>query len=324
MMRRFFSMLCAAMFVLISSVPALAQSFPSKTVRILVPWPAGGSTDVLARALAHGLSQAWGQPVIIENPAGAASIIGTNKVATSPPDGYTLLLSTDPTVVANRFLFKLPFDPDKDLAPITMIARSGQFVLANPSFPAKNMKELVEAARRAPGTIAYASSGIGTTQHLMFETISKHENIKLLHVPYKGVAPVLAAAVSGEVQITAASLAASSTMVKSGRLKALAISSPQRSALFPDVPTLAESGFPYATSVIWFGLYAPGGTSPQLVQRIYHDAASVIKSPEFTEKYLNPQGLDRVADTPQEFAAAIHADVVRTGAMVKATGLQPQ
>ena len=326
MMRRFLTVtLLAAMLCTISVVSALAQAFPSKTIFIVVPYPPGGSTDVLARALASELSELWGQSVVVENISGAGSIIGANKVANAPPDGHTLLLTIDPTVVNNRFLYKkLPYDPDKSLIPITMIARSGQLVIANPSFPANNLRSLVDAARATPGGVAYASYGIGTQSHLLFETIGKREGVQFLHIPYRGVAPDITAAMTGEVQVTVASPAAAGSMARAGRVKALAIGGLKRSSLFPDVPTIAESGYPYVDSVIWWGLFAPEGTNAQLVDRINHDVTSVAKRRVFIEKYFTAFGLDLVADTPGEFAAAIRADVKVTAEMVKAAGVQPE
>ena len=326
MMRRFIPVaLFAAMLCTLSVVPALAQVFPSKTVFIVVPYPPGGSTDVLARSLARELAKLWGQSVVVENVSGASSIIGATKVANAPPDGHTLLLTIDTTVVSNRLLYKkLPYDPDKSLIPITMIARGGLFIIANPSFPANNLHELVEAARRAPGKVAYSSSGIGTQANLMLETIGKREGVHFLHVPYKGIAPDIAAVMSGEVQVTAVSLAAAGPMVKAGSVKALAISGAKRSSLFPDVPTIAESGYPYVDYTIWFGLFAPGGTSPQLVDRINRDVTSIVKQPDFTKKYISTFGLDLVADTPAEFADAIRANVKVTAEMVKAAGVRPE
>lgn len=316
--------LSAAMLCMLSAVPALAQQFPSKPVHLLIPWPAGGSTDTLGRALAHELSTVWKQPVLVENPAGAGSIVGAEKVAAAAPDGHTLMLTIDTTTVNNRFLYKkLPYDPDKSFAPITMIARSGQFVIANPSFPANNLREVVEEARRNPGKIAFASYGPGSQPHLLFETIGKREGVQFLHVPYKGVAPATTATVAGEVQLTVASPAAAGAQVKAGRVKALAIGGAQRASLFPNIPTIAESGYPYAAAIIWFGLFAPGGTNPQLVERIYRDAAAIVKQPEFTEKYITRFSLDLVANTPAEFAAAIRSDVAVTAEMVKAAGVQP-
>ena len=325
MMRHFLAVtLLAAMLSGLSVVPALAQGFPSKTVHIVVPYPPGGVTDMLSRALASELTKLWGQSVVVENLPGGATIIGANKVANAPPDGETLLLALDTTVVSNRFLYKkLPYDPDKSLLPITMLARSGQLVIANPSFPANNLKELVDAARRSPGKVAYASAGIGTSANLLFETIAKHEGVQFLHVPYKGgVAPDLAAVMAGQVQLTTAAPAAAGGMVRGGRVKALAIASPQRSGLFPEVPTTAESGYPYANSEIWWGLFAPGGTSAQLVDRINRDVTGIAKRPDFVKKYFSASGLDLVADTPAEFAAAIRADVQGTAKMVKAAGVK--
>ena len=238
--------LCAALLCALSVVPTRAQQFPSRTVTIIVPYPAGGSTDVLARALAAELTKVWGQSVVVENIGGASSIIGANKVSKSTPDGHTLLLTIDPTVVSNRFLFKsLPYDPDEGLVPITLLARSGQMVLANPSFPANNLREVVDAARASPGKIAYASFGIGTTAHLMFETIGKREGVQFLHVPYKGIMPDVNAVMSGEVPLTLASPATAGPMVRAGKIKALAIGGKKRSSLFPDLPTVAEAGYPY-------------------------------------------------------------------------------
>jgi tripartite-type tricarboxylate transporter receptor subunit TctC len=326
MMRRLLPVtLLAAMLCILSANPALAQQFPSKPVRLLIPWPAGGSTDVLGRALAHELSAVWKQPVVVENLAGAGSIVGAERVAAAAPDGYTLMLTIDTTTVHNRFLYrKLPYDPDKSFAPITMVARSGQFVIANPSVPAKNLRELVDYARRNPGKVAYGSYGMGSQPHLFFETIAKREGVQFLHVPYKGVGPATTATVAGEVQATVASPAASGAQVRAGRAVALAIGGAQRASRFPDVPTIAESGYPYAAAIIWFGLFAPGGTDPQLVDRIYRDATAIVKRPEFVEKYISAFSLDLVANTPAEFAAAIRSDVETTAEMVKAAGVQPE
>lgn len=325
MMRRLLPVaLLAATLSVLPVFPAFAQSFPSQTVRIVVPYAAGGSTDVLARALAKELSTVWDRPVLVENIAGADSAIGASRVASSPPDGHTLMVTIDPTVVGNRFLFKkLPYDPDKGLAPITMLARSGNFVIVNPSFPAKNLRELVDIARASPGKIAYGSVGRGTPAQLVLETIGKREGVSFIHVPYKGVAPATTAVVAGEVPISVASPAATGAMVRAGKVRAIAITSPGRANLFPDVPSMAESGYPYVTSWIWFGFFAPGGTSPQLVERINRDATAILKRPEFTAKYVTAFSLDLVANTPAEFAEAIRSDVASVGEMVKAAGVQP-
>lgn len=317
--------LLTAMLFILSSFSAFGQSFPSQTVRIVVPYAAGGSTDVLARALAKELSTVWGYPVLVENVPGAGSIIGTAKVATAPPDGHTLLLTIDPTVVGNRFLFKnLPYDPDKSLTPITMLARSPNFVIAHPSVPANNLREMVELARRSPGKLAYSSAGWGTAANLVMETIGKREGVRFTQIPYKGVAPLVTAVVAGEVSFGVASPAASGAMVRAGRVKPLAITGTQRVKLFPDVPTTAESGYPYAVLWLWFGLFAPGATSPQVVDRIHRDATAILKRPEFIEAYITKFSLDLIANSPAEFAEAIRADVARIGEMVKAAGARPE
>ena len=323
-MSRFVALLSASLLYLCAG-PALAQTFPSKTVNIVVPYPPGGVTDMLSRALAIELTRLWGQTVVVENVAGAGTIIGAEKVANATPDGHTLLFTIDPTVVSNRFLYKkLPYDPDKSLVPITMVARSGQLVIANPSLAANNLREVVEAARRAPGQIAYASIGIGTQAHLLFETIGKREGVQLLHVPYKGVAPNMTAVVSGEVQLTVAAPAVAGPMVKAGKVKALAVGGAKRSPLFPEVPTIAEAGYPYADAGLWWGMFAPKGISAQLVDRINRDVTSIAKRPDFVAKYITPSGLELVAGSPAEVVAAIGADVKIHAEMVKAAGIQPE
>jgi tripartite-type tricarboxylate transporter receptor subunit TctC len=316
--------LFAAVWCGLSAMSTFAQEFPSRTIFIVVPYPAGGSTDVLARALAHELSKVWGQSVVVDNVGGASSIIGTDKVAKARPDGHTLLFTIDPTVVSNRFLYKtLPYDPDNDLVPITMVARSGQMVLAHPSFVPNTMREMVDAARRAPGDIAYASSGFGAIAHLMFETLAKREGVQFLHVPYKGTVANVTAAMTGEVQVSLASPAVAGPFVKDGKIKALAMGGPKRSTLFPEIPTVVESGYPYVDPVIWWAMFAPKGTSAQLIDRIHDDVTKIARRPDFVEKYLTSLGLDLVADTPEELAATIRSSVKITGEMVKAAGVQP-
>jgi len=325
-MRRLLSAtLLAALVLVLPSVSALAQQFPTKPVRMLIPWPAGGSTDVLGRALAAELAKVWGQPVVVENPAGAGSILGAERVANAAPDGYTLMVTIDTTTVHNRFLYKkLPYDPDKSFTPITMIARSGQFVLVNPNFPAKNLRELIDYARRNPGKVAYASYGLGSQPQLFFEALGKREGVKFLNVPYKGVAPCVIATVAGEVQATVSSPAASGAQVKAGKARAIAIGGVQRTSLFPDVPTVSESGYPYAAAQIWFGLFGPAGMNPQLVNRIHGDTLAIIKRPEFVEKYIKAFSLDLVGNTPAEFTASIHADTAVIADMVKAAGVKAE
>ncbi len=316
-----------ALLALALCAPAQAQqaSFATKPVRIIVPYPPGGGIDILARALAPELSQMWGQPVVIENIAGASGIIGTEKVATAPGDGHTLMMTTNPPIVGNRFLFKsLPYDPDRNLTPLTMVLQGGQMMVAHPSLAANTMKELIDLARRSPGKVTYSSWGNGSQPHLFFEAIAKREGVEFLHVPYKGIAAAGTAAIAGEVMLTVASPGQVGAMVKAGKLKALAIGAPTRSREFPSVPTTAEAGLPYAQSSVWYGMFAPATTPPALVERISRDIVAVARRPEFTEKQITSRGFDLVANTPAEFAAAIRAEVVSTGEMVKAAGVKPE
>ncbi len=322
------TILCAALGALAACTAALAQPaapFATKPVRVIVPYPPGGGIDVLARALAPELSQLWGQPVVVENIAGAGGIIGTEKVASAPGDGHTLLMATNPAIVGNRFLYKsLPYDPDRGLTPVTMLLQSGQVAVAHPSVAAGSIKELVELARRSPGKISYSSYGNGSQPQLFFESIAKHEGVEFLHVPYKGIAPASTAAIAGEVMLTIASPGQIGAMVRAGKLKPLAIGATRRSRDFPAVPTTAEAGYPYALSMIWYGMFAPASTPPALVERIARDVAGVAKRPDFADKQITSRGLDLVANSPAEFAAAIRAEVVTTGEMIRAAGVKPE
>jgi tripartite-type tricarboxylate transporter receptor subunit TctC len=318
--------LIAIFLAVLSVAPAAAQTFPEgRPVRIVVPYPPGGLLDVLARALAAELTAAWAQTVIVDNAPGAGTIIGAEKVAGAPPDGHTLLMTTDVTVVGNRFMYKkLPYDPDRSLVPITMLAKGAQLVLANPSAPVSNMRELVDAARRQPGKFAYSSYGPGSQPQLLFELLKKREQLDLLHVPYKGVAPALLAATAGEVQFTVASPGVAGQLVKSGKLKALMIASLGRSKLLPEVPTASEAGYPYAISSIWFALFAPAGTSMAIVDRVQRDVTLIARKPEFFETQITARGFELVAGTSGELATAIREEAVRFAEMARAAGLEPE
>jgi tripartite-type tricarboxylate transporter receptor subunit TctC len=306
-------------------VSATAQTFPSSTVTIVVPFPPGGGTDVIARGFADELGKLWKRAVVVENIGGANSIIGANRVARAQPDGLTLLITVDSTVVHNRFLFKnLPYDPDKSLLPVTMLARSGQLVIATPSFPANNLKEFIDVSRHSPGGIAYGSTGAGTQPNLFFETMAVHEGVKFLQVPYKGIAPIVTAVMTGEVKVSLASPASAGSMLEAGLVKALAIGGSKRSTKFPDVPTISEAGFPDMDASTWWGLFAPAGVDPSIVDRINRDVASVARQPAFIEKYFATFGVEPVLDTPAQFAVEIRHDVALTAEMVKIAGVKPQ
>jgi len=324
-MRRW--LVVATLAVLLWDLPiasGIAQTFPSGRVTILVPYPPGGTSDVIARGLAAELSILWKQTVLIENVGGAGGQIGTARFAKAEPDGLTLLAGVQDLVVLNRFLFKnLPYDPDKSLMPVSMFARSSQIVIANASFPANSMSELVDVARRTPTGIAYSSSGLGSQSYLFFETLAKRDGLKFVHVPYKGIAPAITAVMTGEVQLATGTVASAGPLIDDGRIKALAVSGTERSKRFPNIPTLSEAGLRDMDSMTWWGMFAPAGTSAATVDRISRDVAAVAQRPDFVTKYFTVLGMEPVLNSPAEFTAAIRSDVAITAEMVKAAGVKP-
>jgi tripartite-type tricarboxylate transporter receptor subunit TctC len=307
-------------------VPAVwAQGYPAKTVRIVVPFPPGGGVDVLIRSVAAELSAMWGQAVIIDNRAGAGSLIGAEVVAHAAPDGYTLLATINQTLTSNRFLYKsLPYDPDRSFTPVALMTTSDQFLLANPSVAAKDLRELVVLARSRPGSLAYGSFGNGSQPHLVYELLKAKAGLDLTHVPYKGVAPVMTGIVGGEIQLSTGSASVAGELLRAGRVKALAVAGPKRSALFPEVPTTAEQGYPDLRAAVWYALVAPSGTPDAVVARIAADVKAVLGRPDFAQKNATSRGLEVTAGGPAELLQAIRDDVAATREMVRAAGVKPE
>lgn len=304
---------------------AHAQDFPGKPVRIVVPYPPGGGVDGLARPLADRLSKRWVQAVLVDNKAGAATQIGGDFVAKAAADGYTLLLTTDQTITSNPHLYtKMPFDPMKDLAPVTQLIDLHQMVVAHPSVTANTMQELVALARARPGSLNYGSYGSGSQPHLLFEALKAQTGVQITHIPYKGIAPALTAAIAGEVQLTLGGAATTRGHFQTGRLKPLAIARKERLALYPDVPTLREAGFPDIDPQPWFGLFAPGQTPRALIQRIRDDVAAVLGEPEFREREIVGKGYTGVGGTAEEFATFIRADFAYKGRLIKISGAKAE
>lgn len=304
---------------------AHAQEFPGKPVRIVVPYPPGGGVDGLARPLADRLSKRWGQAVLVDNKAGAATQIGGDFVAKAAADGYTLLLTTDQTITSNPHLYtKMSFDPMKDLAPVTQLIDLHQMVVAHPSVTANTMQELVALARAKPGSLNYGSYGSGSQPHLLFEALKAQTGVQVAHIPYKGIAPALTASIAGEVQLTLGGAATTRGHFQTGRLKPLAIARKERLALYPDVPTLREAGFPDIDPQPWFGLFAPGQTPRALIQRIRDDVAAVLAEPEFREREIVGKGYTGVGGTPEEFAAFIRADFNYKGRLIRISGAKAE
>ncbi len=286
-----------------------AQTFPDKPVRIVVPFTAGGLADVLARGLANELSRVWPQPVVVENKPGANTIIAAEFTARAPADGYTLLLANDPTVSSNQYLYnKLPYDPVKDFTPVINIAATQEVLVVSEAFKGRTVADLIAQARAKPGQITYGSYGPGSKAHLDAEDFARAAGIKLNHIPYKGVADVMGALTSGQIDMSFSGMPPSITMVKGGKVRALAIAAPQRFKLLPDVPTMSEAGVPNFESSAWFGLIAPAATPRAVVDKIAADVARVISRPDFQEKFIGGVGLELLNQNPQKFAEFLAKD----------------
>jgi tripartite-type tricarboxylate transporter receptor subunit TctC len=304
---------------------AHAQAWPNKQVRIVVPYPVGGGIDVLARQLAERLAPQWGQPVVVDNRPGASTIPAVEAAAKSAPDGHTILLTTDSSISINPHLFaKLPYDPQRDLAPVTLIVLLQQLLVAQPSFPANTIAELVALAKAKPSTLNYGSYGSGSQPHLAGEMLKARAGIEIAHIPYKGLPLAVAAVLGGEIQLTFSGIASARPHIQAGRLKALAIGGPKRSPLLPDVPTFAETGFPEVETHAWFGLFLPAGTSTEIVQRLHRDVTRIVSEPAFREKEIVAKGYDLVASAPDEFAAYIRTDTTNRRRAVKLSGARPE
>jgi tripartite-type tricarboxylate transporter receptor subunit TctC len=314
-----------ACLLLCFTAAAHAQTWPAKPVRLVVAYPPGGGIDVLARQLAEKLTPLWGQPVVVENKPGANTIVATDSVAKSAPDGYSLLMTTDATFSINPHLYaKLPYDAQRDFIPVTMLVLLQQLLLAHPALPADTLAQLIAYAKSNPGKINYASYGSGSQPHLSGEMLKYKAGIDLVHVPYKGISLAVPAVMAGEVQLTFAGIASSTAPLKSGRVKALAIGGARRSPLFPDVPTFAELGYPEVETHAWFGLFLPAGSPREAVNRIYQDSKKLIDEPQFRDRQLIARGYEVVGSSPEEFAAYIRQDSESRARAVKISGAKAE
>jgi tripartite-type tricarboxylate transporter receptor subunit TctC len=306
-------------------LPAFAQTWPSKPVRIVVAYPPGGGIDVMARQIADKLTAAWGQPVVVENRPGANTIVATDAVAKSAADGYTVLLTTDATFSINPHLYaKLPFDTQRDFVPVTMLVLLQQLLVAHPSLPASTLPELIALAKAKPGSINYASYGSGSQPHLSGEMLKHKAGIDLVHVPYKGISLAVPAVMAGEVQLTFAGIATSAPQLKAGRIKAIAIGGPSRTPLFPQVPTFTELGYPEVETHAWFGLFLPAGSPKEAVARIYQDVKKTLQEPDFRQKQLIDRGYEVVGSSPDEFAIYLKKDSESRARAVRISGAKAE
>ena len=303
------------------AAPAYAQTYPSRPIRIVVPYPAGGGIDVMSRLIAQRLAQRFGQAVVVENKPGAGTIVAAESVARATPDGATLMITTDATITINPHLYaKLPYDPVKDFAPVTQLVLLNQLLVANADLPVNNLRELIAYAKANPAKLNYASYGVGSQPHLAMEILKNQAGINIVHVPYKGIPQAVPAAIAGEVQLTFSGAASTQAHLKGGRLKALAIGGKARLALLPDVPTFAEQGFPEVPANAWFGLFAPAATPPEIIARLHAEVTRILKDPEFAQKEIVAKGYELVASSPAEFAAFLQTDSSRNAIAVKVSG----
>ena len=302
---------------LFSQQAALAQ-YPTKPVHIVVPYPAGGAVDAFARVLTQQLSEMWGQQVVVDNRPGASTMIGAEQVAKSPPDGYTLLLTAELTLVIVPHLYeKIPYDPLRDFAPIVALVSATQALVANPSLPVKTVKDLVALAKAKPGQLTYGSFGNGSTGHLNMEVLQAMTGARFNHIPYNGAGPAMNDVIGGHIDFMLAALSIVKGNVQAGKLRMIGVGSNHRSSEFPDVPTISESGAPGFEAKSWFGLVAPAGTPPDVIKKINQDVTKVISDRAFAEKFLAAQGLEPITGTPEQFAALVRAETVRWGKVVK-------
>ena len=322
-MRKFSSIslsLACAFAASVVSASAFAQAYPTGTVTVVVPWPPGGPSDIAARPLAKGLTEALGHTFVIDNRAGGGGNIGTAAVARAKADGYTLLITSSAPIVINPSLYKkMTFDPLKDLAPVTNLLRVPLVLVAHPSVPAKNLKELIAYIQSKNGQFSYGSSGNGTPQHLTGELFDSVLKLKMAHVPYKGSAPAITDLLGGHIPMMFDSTIAIMPHIKSGKVRPIAISSAQRSPLLPDVPTFAEAGVPAIESYAWYGLFAPANTPKDVVAKINSEAQKVMKQADF-QKIRAETGSEYVGDTPENFGKFVVAESARWSKVVKDSG----
>jgi tripartite-type tricarboxylate transporter receptor subunit TctC len=310
----------AAVFLCASNV--FAQNFPTKPVRLIVPVTAGGLSDVLARQLAQELAGAWGQQVLVENRPGANTILAADATAKAAPDGHTLMFTTPPAMTANQFLFKkLPYDPEKDLTPVYNIAYAPPIFIVGAGVPVNTLQEFVALAKSKPGEIAYGSFGVGSVAQIDIEVLSARAGIRMNHIPYKGIADVLPALISNQIQFGYAGIPPALALIKQGRIKALAVSAPKRVALLPDVPTLEEAGFPGLDLRGWFGLIAPAATPRAVIDKIAADVAQITNRQDFKDKAITGVGLEPMAQPPEQFAKFMETERVRNAQVIRALKL---
>jgi tripartite-type tricarboxylate transporter receptor subunit TctC len=301
-----------------------AEPFPTRPIRLVVPYPAGGGTDIVGRVLGQKLHESLGQPVVIDNRGGAGGSIGTGMAAKSTPDGYTLVLVPTSHVINPSIYAKLPYDTERDFAPITMVASAAILMAVNPRVPANTIRDFVDAAKARPQTLAnYGSAGAGTVFHLTGELFNQLAGLSLQHVPYRGGAPTITALLAGEVPLAFETMLALQPHVRAGTVRALAVTSPRRSAIMPDIPTTAEAGFPTLVADNSYALFAPAGTPAPILARLHDATVAALALPGVRDQ-LREQGAEVVGNSPAELAAYVTAEIPKWAALVRQAGMKPE
>jgi len=314
----------AGLFALVSQIAFAQGGYPSKPVRFIAPFPPGGATDTLCRLLAQKLSDGLGQPVTVDNRPGASGNIGHELAMKAPPDGYTLLLTNSSTLTTNPHLFKsLPFDPIADFMPVSLVATAGQVLVVHPSVPASSVAELVALAKARPGQLNFGSGGKGIQSHISGEMFKSMTGVNIVHVPYKGTVQAVADLVAGQVQLVFADMVPAMPHIKSGRLRPLAVTIPERSPALPDVPTMIEAGVPGYSAALWWAVALPKGADSALVQRLNGELKRVIALPDLQERYAS-LGMNPAHSTPREVTELIRSDTRKFGPILKAAGVEPE
>ena len=312
-----------ALLLLCVATQAFAQTYPLKPIRIVVPYPPGGFNDTLGRTLAAKFQEAWGQPVFVENKPGANTVIGSDYVAKSQPDGYTLLIVAFPFAVTPSLLKAMPYDTLKDFQPVILAATSPNLLVVNPEVPIHTVKELIAAAKAKPQSLSYASTGNGSSNHISMELFKSLAGVDIVHIPYKGSAPAVTDLLGGQVQVMFDNVPNVLPHVKAGKLRALAVSGATRTPLAPDVPTVAEAGVPGYELTVWFGLVAPAGTPREVVQKLNAESLRILAMPDVRERFL-AQGVEPRGSTPEQFAEHIRSQMAKWSKVVRDAGVKAE
>jgi tripartite-type tricarboxylate transporter receptor subunit TctC len=320
-MNRSVTLACA--LIAMSAASVLAQNYPTRPIRLVVASSPGGASDLLGRTLAQKMGEDLGQQIVVDNRGGASGVIGTDIVAKAVPDGYTLLIIQPSLTINPSMIKKLPYDAAKDFTPVSLVVDAAQIMTINPTVPAKSAKELIALAKAKPGTLMFASPGVGTSPHLTAELFKLQAGVDMPQVLFKGSGPAYVSLISGEVQVAFSTVLSAMPHVKSGKIRALGVTTKKRVSIFPDLPTIAESALPEFDTSQWFGILGPARMPPAIVKQLQTALVRATSSPEVKER-LVAQGVDVVNSTPEEFAAVIKSELVQWAKVIKAAGIQPQ